>query len=246
MTEKLNNKLRKFINKPRPNPEGNRKLTPVVLTDSKGGISQYVAHNTEREIIWWYKGGSKTEHSASWLRRNIARNIINHGDIWLYVWLGTCDLTTKNKKYIGITPGKEEVIDNITAKYETIIRTVEKYPGSRVTILETPIYSIKKWNQSYGHKDPSTFDAQDQELEQQIHTLNKKIRETNTRLGSHSPEFSSDLSNTSKYHCGKDRKLKTRKYHEFDLYRDGIHPGELLAKSWLKKISEQARKDCWE
>lgn len=246
MTEKLNNKLRKFINKPRPNPQGNRKLVPVVLTDSKGEISSHVAHNTEREILWWYKRGSKIDQSTSWLQRNIARKIINHGDIWLYVWLGTCDLTTKNKKYISITPGDDEVINKIVNKYEEIIRIINRYPGSRLTILETPIYSIKKYNEDKQHKDPSSFEDQDQKLEKQVQTLNNKVREINRSLESHSPEFSSDLSNTTKYRCGNDRKLKTKRYHDFELYRDGIHPDELLAKSWLRKIAEQARKDCWE
>ncbi|CAG2210036.1 unnamed protein product [Mytilus edulis] len=92
----------------------------------------------------------------------------------------------------------------------------------------------------------NTFEEQDIELERQLYTLNGRIREINKRIGSHSPEFSSDISNTSKYHCGKDRKLKTTRNYEFGLYQDGIHPGELLAKNWLKKISEQAKRDCWE
>ncbi|CAG2256268.1 unnamed protein product [Mytilus edulis] len=119
-------------------------------------------------------------------------------------------------------------------------------PRSKITILETPIYSIKNWNKKQGHKNPDTFEEQDIELERQLYTLNGRIREINKRIGSHSPEFSSDISNTSKYHCGKDRKLKTTRNYEFGLYQDGIHPGELLAKNWLKKISEQAKRDCWE
>jgi hypothetical protein len=35
MTEKLNNKLRKFLSKPRLTPIGDRKLQPAILTDSK-------------------------------------------------------------------------------------------------------------------------------------------------------------------------------------------------------------------
>jgi len=42
-------------------------------------------------------------------------------------------------------------------------------------------------------------------------------------------------SNNTKYHCGKDRKLKSTKTYDFGLYNDGIDPGDLLAKSWLKK-----------
>jgi hypothetical protein len=32
---------------------------------------------------------------------------------------------------------------------------------------------------------------------------------------------------------------------DFNLYIDSIHPGDLLAKAWLCKIEEQAKRDCW-
>ena len=184
----------------------------------------------------------------SWLERNIARQIINHGDIWLYTWIGTCSLTTINKqKYIALTTEKDDtIIDEITKKYEEIIRIINKYPGSKITILEVHVYSIKHWNKKKEHSDSDSFDEQDKILQRQIYLLNDKIRVINKRIGSHSPEFSSDISNNTKYHCGKDRKLKSTKTFDFGLYNDGIHPGNLLAKSWLKKISKQSKRDCWE
>ncbi|VDI17132.1 Hypothetical predicted protein [Mytilus galloprovincialis] len=230
MTEKVKNKLNKFFSKPRLITEVNRKLQPVVLTDSKGNINRHVAHNAERDIIWWTKRGSKLEQSTNWRKKNIASKIIRHGNIWLYAWLGTCNLTTKNKRYISITKGNDEEVNNIIEKYEEIIKIVDKYPGSKITILETPIYSIKNWNTKQGHKHPDTFEEQDTELERQLYTLNGRIREINKRIGSHSPEFSSDISNTSKYRCGKDRKLKTKRNYEFGLFQDGIHPGEATSK----------------
>jgi hypothetical protein len=48
------------------------------------------------------KSGAKIEDSTQWLKSNISKKIINHGDIWLYVWMGTCNLTSKNKKYISL------------------------------------------------------------------------------------------------------------------------------------------------
>ena len=60
-----------------------------------------------------------------------------------------------------------------------IIKIVKKYPGSRVTILETPTYSIKKWNKQKGHKDPSLFEEQDEKLAEQIHNLNSSLSERN-------------------------------------------------------------------
>ena len=140
----------------------------------------------------------------------------------------------------------DESVEHIADKYKEIINLINKYPGSKVTILETPIYSIQRWNKLKGHKDPSVFEEQDERLAEQIYTLNSRVRDLNNNTKVHSPEFSSDISTSTKYRCGKDRNLKTKKYYNFNLYKDGIHPDTLLAKAWLKKISEQAKRDCWE
>jgi hypothetical protein len=73
-----------------------------------------------------------------------------------------------------------------------------------------------------------------------------QVREIDNSFGTHSPDISSDLRANGKYRCGKDRKLKTKKYYNFKLFSDGIHPDSLLSKTWLRKISEQAKRDCWE
>jgi hypothetical protein len=45
-----------------------------------------------------------------------------------------------------------------------IIKIINRYPGTKVTFLETPVYSIKNWNESKGHKDPNVFVEQDENL----------------------------------------------------------------------------------
>ncbi|KAK3087682.1 hypothetical protein FSP39_009120 [Pinctada imbricata] len=111
---------------------------------------------------------------------------------------------------------------------------------------KTPIYSIKKWNEGKGHKDPATFEDQDEELASQIYTLNREARKINKSLGSHSPEFTSDLQTNRKVKVGDNRQLSTIKRYNFNLNADGIHPGTLLSKAWLKKIIEQIKRDCWD
>ena len=95
------------------------------------------------------------------------------------VWLGTCDLTAKNKQYISLRTETDETINKLTDKYSEIIKIVKKFPGYRVTILETPTYSIKKWNKQKGHEDPSLFEEQDEKLAEQIHNLNSSLSERN-------------------------------------------------------------------
>ena len=93
------NKLRKFIARPRTSPVGDRKLQPIVLTDSKGNwLKRQISDEIENQIIWQAKCGARVEESTRWLKNNIANKIIRHGDIWLYVWLGTCNLTRKTKQ----------------------------------------------------------------------------------------------------------------------------------------------------
>jgi hypothetical protein len=45
---------------------------------------------------------------------------------------------------------------------------INKYPGSKLTFLETPIYSIKQLNAGKGHRNPETFNEQDKKLSEQI------------------------------------------------------------------------------
>ena len=77
---------------------------------------------------------------------------------------GTCNLTSKNKKYISLKSENDEEVDKIISKYNEIIKVINRYPGTKVTFMETPVYSIKNWNESKGHKDPNVFVEQDENL----------------------------------------------------------------------------------
>ena len=163
-----------------------------------------------------------------------------------YIWLGTCDLTSKNKKYIALTAEDDQAVD---IAYKYLLKTAELvkvYPSCRITILEIPVYSIKDWNQRKGHKNLDELIEQDKKLETQVYNLSGKIRQINETNQTHSPNFSTDLVKNSKTVKGKKKeKFLKRKTNSFWLYVDGIHPGHLLARTWLKKITEKAIKDCW-
>ena len=92
-------KLSKYLQKTVVNvPAGSRLRTPVILSDSKGfSLRNQITHPFDNNIVWWCKKGAKIEESLAWLKRNIDRNLQNLGDIALYVWLGTCNLTSKDK-----------------------------------------------------------------------------------------------------------------------------------------------------
>ncbi|CAG2206309.1 unnamed protein product [Mytilus edulis] len=121
------NRLTKFQAKYRL-PYGNVKThTPVVLTDSKGRWLQgKETHQSEREIIWWSKSSEKVQKRVQYLENIIAGKVKTLGNIWLYVWLGTCDLTSKQGKYISLTSQTgDETIDHIIEYFNQIINIIK-------------------------------------------------------------------------------------------------------------------------
>ncbi|CAG2212034.1 unnamed protein product [Mytilus edulis] len=183
----------------------------------------------------------KTDTSG--LKITYAKKINDLGPIWLYIWFSTCDLTTYNKGYIAITAHGTDAIDNTMQYYHKCIELIQTFDNCRVTILDTPVYSIYHWNKGK-HKTPDNFITQDKELTEQVVQLNNKIKEINSTLNSHTPKFSNDLQVRSKYKNGAHRTETNRSYYNFQLYADGIHPTNLLARTWLKKIATQAQIDC--
>lgn len=127
------NRLTQFLAKYRL-PYGDVKThTPVVLSDSKGcWLQGKETHQSEREIIWWSKSSEKIQKRVQYLENIIAEKVKTLGNIWLYVWLGTCDLTSKQGKYISITSETgDETIDHIIEYFNQIINIIKKYPGCK-------------------------------------------------------------------------------------------------------------------
>lgn len=125
------NRLKKFLAKYRL-PYGDVKNhTPEVLTNSNGSWLQgKETHQSEREIIWWSKSSEKVQKRVQYLEKTIAEKVKTLGKIWLYVWLGTCDLTSKQEKYISIISQTDDAtIYHITGKkiYQ-ITNIIKKLP----------------------------------------------------------------------------------------------------------------------
>ena len=241
------NKLVKFLGKPRIQQGNSKTHTPVVLTDSKGNwLKRKAEHRSERDIIWWAKSSDKIKNRFDWLEANIVHEIKRLGNIRLYVWLGTCDLTTKNKKFISVTsPHGDETIDYILSYYRKIEKLMQNHPNSRVTFLEIPLYSIYEYNKQKNHTDLDQFTEQDIELNRQIYKLNQEIREINRAANCHSPSFTSDLIYKTTVKKGGHRRAENKKKHNFQLLVDGIHPTNLLAETWVRRIAEKYKEDCW-
>lgn len=215
------------------------KITPVVLSDSKASyLKSQVTTNFEQQIVWWYRSGWNSEQGLKFLRDNIDQAIRQHGNIHLYVWLGTCDLTLKSQRngyiYLNLDHGASGLIHNL----EKIVE-VGKNKNFKVTFLELPHYSIKIWNSNKGHRNPSSFDTQDDLLKDSVKLVNEHINRLNVQNRSNKPSYNVDLQR-----CRSNRGRRTKYYNNYNLYKDGIHPDTDLSKCWLRKLTLQIRKDC--
>ena len=79
--------------------------TSTNCTDSKASyLHNEATRYIENEIIWWYGSGCDSNAAHTYLLSQIEEAILTYGRIHLYVWLGTCNLTVKNGKYVYLNP----------------------------------------------------------------------------------------------------------------------------------------------
>ena len=113
----------------------------------------------------------------------------------------------------------------------------------KLTFVEIPHYSIVRWNKIIEPAKAESLTEQDLQLENQIEGLNKLIHDWNTAQEVHSPLLNIHLIARKQIRRGKNKPSK--KYINYNLLVDGIHPKPILAKTWLAELSQQIRKDCW-
>lgn len=159
-------KLVNYLNKSSfEQPSGPCHQTPVIMSVSKGNrIRDNIIHPFDNNIIWWCKGGSPIENSLAWLKRILDAKLLTIGPIRLYIWLGTCNLTTTptgNKPYITLTSTKGHSAKHIINTLQEFKVYLAKYHQFDLTFLEIPIYSITAWNRFKQQPDPSLSKEQD-------------------------------------------------------------------------------------
>jgi predicted DNA binding CopG/RHH family protein len=143
------------------------------------------------------------------------------GNIHLYIWLGTCDLTTKNKDgTISLATQHSETSKNVFEELKKFKLLLQPYPNSRITFIEIPHYSITKWN-IHAKKSPTEDRInQDQELHQQILNSNTQIQDLDSSLNVRSPLLNLHLKASKQVKRGKNKPRK--QYINYQLYLDDI------------------------
>ena len=176
-------------------PVSQKLAVPVVLSDSKGvRLQNQVQSPVAQNIVWWAKKSRTTQEGLTWLRSNIQQKLTLLGNIHIYVWLATCDLTHKTsggRIALSAVDNTTEIIDT----YKQFIDLSNSHPNCKLTFLEIPAYSISRWNKRSGAKPEqlSVFDQQDIDLLARVDSLNSRIKQLNSQLGVHAPNFNKDL-----------------------------------------------------
>jgi hypothetical protein len=84
---------------------------------------ELLVHESEREIVWWEKSGDENKDRFNWLKDNLDHKLNLLGKVWRYVWLGTSDLTSKNKTRFGL--GLFKYFTSLfTDMYELLVHTI--------------------------------------------------------------------------------------------------------------------------
>jgi hypothetical protein len=97
------NKLRIYLNTLPDSLTGTQTLTPLLLSDSKGlYLEKHILPGVDQRIQFCCKNSRNTTKGLNRIRDHLDYKIGNLGDISLYIWLGTCDLTSYNKGYISL------------------------------------------------------------------------------------------------------------------------------------------------
>ena len=129
-------KIEKQLLKPRPISNGKLVYTPVLLADSKGNyLRHHIKTGTDFKIQWWCKGGSRVQESLLWLKNSLPHKLRRHGKIALYIWLGTCDLTEKNKAYTNLRSEDFSTVDYLERKFNELVDFVHQFAEVKLTIL---------------------------------------------------------------------------------------------------------------
>ncbi|VDI34392.1 Hypothetical predicted protein [Mytilus galloprovincialis] len=228
------NNIRKQLSKIDEIPYLNNNLTsvPVILSDSKGRCLQNQL-NFRNSIKWCYKSGASTKEQFNFLKQNLAELINQYTNITLFVWLGTNDLTKKERDgSISLKSSGNDSVNHIYSIYKEIYFFVRNFEKVKLIYIEVPVYSIYWWNVFHNHSNPEQFREDDLCLHTQIEQLNIYIRDINRILHVHSPSLSNDLVQTRK----QGKRKHTFSSYTFTGYYDGIHPRPELSRLWLLKL----------
>jgi len=249
-----------------------QKKKAILITDSKGfSLQQEVS--TEKFIDLLIISKSKLSiYDTSFIWKALKSNLVKKDKAIIFIWLATCDFTTKTEKYIELTHNTSRYhnkIDAIASKLSTIKAQIQaRYKHSSVIILACPPYSIEHYNKYQGHGNASKFRSQTLLLESQIFYLNRQIKKINhenfkvcSKIKTKVDENNNTVAQTNATKKSnsktspnftsdilrqtKQQGQRTRYYIDYKTLYDGLHPDSLIAKLWLRRICQRVVSLCY-
>ena len=210
----------------------------ILISDSKGCYLRNQSFNIKGcpHITWLCKRGATLKDTYNWLKATVQRDERKFSNAQVYLWMGTCDLTTKSSnRCIELVNKYSRDIDYILTKYIEIRELLER-ANSIVTFIDVPLYSIRHWNRAKGHPHPEAFVPDDELLRQQIQELNNNLQRLNQEKGLFYPNLNIDLT------ISRSKNHRTEYHTNWKLFLDGIHPKPIVAKVWLLKLIHNSNK----
>ena len=238
----VDKKLRTQIEKLRLDPLKTPQRTPVLLSDSKGFcLERQVRVNPERFFEFWCSKSYTASDTLLYLQQNLQSHVQRLGNITLFVWIGTCNLTTKTDKFIDVASHDSSSAYGLIEQLKEIYTFVRTFGDSvKLVVLHIPVYSIYHFNRSK-RRDWDNYEAKDVILHKNIAVVNRYIDDINRILNVYSPSLSDDLVKSKKKNS-----LSRMKYtYTFSPYVDGVHPGQTLSKLWLTRLCRLVHRFCY-
>lgn len=227
-------KLTKFLE--RPFEVSSLSCQPVLVADSKGNYlrRQFESSEIDVPIRFVCKSGATFRQQFYFLQANLHRF---HTNSVFFIFLGTCDLTSKRGRFIQLSSEDESSVRQ-TIDYIDRFNALIRRNGSKIVFLEIPPYSIVRWNSTKGHSKPDEFVEQDRLLSYRIALINEYIQQVNSTNSVISPKFRISV---LRCHSNKRGKRYTINYN---LYTDGVHPTSVLCQCWLRNILTAINRHC--
>ncbi|MCG8049519.1 MAG: hypothetical protein JAY66_28240 [Candidatus Thiodiazotropha taylori] len=210
------------------------------MTDSKGRYLQGVQHALvlpNIPIQFLGRSGLRLAQGLNLLKDNIHGIIKSASFTHLYVWLGTCDLTTKAADHSLHLRNRndDDCYRYVFTQIQRFYQLTAHYKEVKLVFLQIPPYSIVRWHENKCRPVTQGNKQDDLILFRRICYINEFIDTINDSHMVSSVRFKLDL-----FQEKKTRNRKGRKSVTYSHYLDGIHPNNQLSMVWLKRIVERA------
>lgn len=226
---------------------------PILVSDSKGFtlrnsyLKQHPEFNNFPCELWCFSG-AKTTKLVDLINTRLPKAVNRHGVITIYLWSGTCDLTSKKDGKITLACCDNSVVDSLNNKFIEAFAIVSEFTNVTLKLLECPQYSIVEYNKYNNPSrgtigqvlDNGTVSEDDRELHRQIQVLNEHIHRLNRSHGNDTIRLNNCIIRAR----GGKKCKRNRISINVKLYRDGIHPGDKLCDIWSRLIIKDIKATC--